>query len=283
MFSRHFSIAQHTHLLWLVLLLLLLPAASLASATNVTCNNTDVVAPPNVSGVNGFELVLSGHFTVLPHDCGSRPPGTWYNSATTGPMAPAVTYNAQANQTTLWWLGSPTSGPHWHVGFELIGPTNQVAHGLPPSTTLWECWTTGTVPGCNPGRSYTTTPMITFSGGNQMLPPQYFSLNWVINGVMQWSEVQMPNGAIPSVQWLNTSTGSLTVSGAGTLVSNTYYPLDQLNFQDLPPSDFTPDPSVDGVVPFNSSPEPGTLALFGSGVVGLSTFLRKRLLSRRRS
>jgi hypothetical protein len=122
--------------------------------------------------------------------------------------------------------------------------------------------------------------MINFSGGNQLLPPQFFTLNWLVNGVMQWSEVQMPNGATPSVQWLNASPGSLAISGAGTLISNTYYPLDMLDFQDLPPSDFTPDPSLDGVVPFNASPEPGTLALFGSGVFGLSSLLRKRLLNR---
>ena len=108
------------------------------------------------------------------------------------------------------------------------------------------------------------------------LPPQFFTLNWMTHGVMDWFEVQMPNGATPVVQWLNPNVSPLTVSGAGTLVTDTYYPLDQLNLQDLPPSDFIPDPALDGVVDFNASPEPGTLLLVGSGVLGALFRLRRR-------
>lgn len=85
----------------------------------------------------------------------------------------------------------------------------------------------------------------------------------------------------------NNGGDTVTLSDVGYFVTSTDYPLDQLNSILLPApgqsgSPFTALPQDDGqtVGPGGSldvvTPEPSTLALLGSGLVGLSTFLRKR-------
>jgi PEP-CTERM motif len=85
----------------------------------------------------------------------------------------------------------------------------------------------------------------------------------------------------------NGSADTVRLSDVGYLITSSDIPLDQLNSLYFPPpgqtgSPFTSLPQYDGqsVGPGGSldvvTPEPGMLVLFGSGLVGLGAFLRKR-------
>jgi hypothetical protein len=117
--------------------------------------------------------------------------------------------------------------------------------------------------------------------------------------VGMWSEEPFDGSTAPTVTLTNDMAGSDTLSGAGYYISESYIPLDQLNFGSNPPPDypgspFIPRPSLDGQtlsagdeiggsggsITF-SVPEPSSIITLGTGLFSVAAYLGRRRLAAR--
>lgn len=196
-----------------------------------------------------------------------------------------VSLDAQGN-TDIVYRGAAIS-----PGASFPYPNNEPHFGLnngvqPPTgfLVLSKTWSNSGVPADVqkvPALSFATVP------ANPAGPTYNFLIFYAQAGTSgEWFEVPYQPGQIPQVDLSNGTTDPLTLSNVGFLTSPTQIPLDQLNFDTLPPpgspgSQFTPLPSLDGMTlaPGSSTtalPEPSSLALAGFGALGLLAGSRRR-------
>jgi hypothetical protein len=165
------------------------------------------------------------------------------------PATPVPSYYGEAFDTSLSPIGSIS---------------------LPPSVTE----TTGSDMGNSDEESDAGGPSMSIGGDDAIVvydqvspsgnPEVYDEYNeWLVPyaGGIGEIEAQFDEEAGPNV----------TLSDVGFLISPTYIPLDDLNFNDYPPSDFTPIPSLDGSDNEGSTvqadvvtPEPASIATLGT-------------------
>jgi hypothetical protein len=96
-----------------------------------------------------------------------------------------------------------------------------------------------------------------------------------------WFEVPYVGPNLPQISFQNDSNVPLTLSDVGFQLSNTMIPLDNLNFNDEPPSSFTPVPDLPNNTPQDPTtigassydivnlPEPSGVVLLALGALGL--------------
>ncbi|MHB1768796.1 MAG: hypothetical protein ACYCUV_13220 [Phycisphaerae bacterium] len=145
--------------------------------------------------------------------------------------------------------------------------------------------------------SNTISPLPLTASPPQTTADPWADITYDVSGTQYWFEEQFSLGTNPQITITNTNSDSETLSGAGYFISESYIPLDQLNFGSEPPPDisgspFIPLPNLDGqTIPGSNNgsngslsftiplPTPPPLALAGVGAIGL---LAVRELRRRR-
>jgi hypothetical protein len=213
-------------------------------------------------------------------------------------MSPHVTVSLDGSgNTDIVWSGTPIP-----PGTPFPFPNNEPHFGLNgggsvPSggfKILSQTWSESTVPA-----NTMSVPGISANVTGQATGQTQFVILFVQaggpTGTGEWFEFPLVGnpGQMGHVTVSNNTTAPFQLSNAGFMLSPTQIPLDDLNFNDIPPpgspgSTFTPLPSLDGQnVPANGGtstfdvtvPEPTSLVLLGVGhlsILGYWSLRRRR-------
>ena len=218
---------------------------------------------------SSLSLVLSGDQST------SLSSGTYENSFAT---TTSYTTTFANDSTTITFSGSPVaSNGTATVGFDWSGLA------APDITGAY--W--GSV-----ATSNAISPLPLTASPPGIVADPWADITYDVSGTQYWFEEQFAPGTNPSINITNTNSNTETLLDAGYFISESYIPLDQLNFGYQPPPDisgspFTPLPSMDGqTLPGGGGninftiplPIPSPLALAGIGAIGLlaARQLRKR-------
>ena len=237
------------------------------------CFGSSTVTPPPFAEAYAFQfangtgdsksslsLVLSGD------QIGSLASGAYENS-----FAPETSYSAtyaNGTGTTITFSGSPVaSNGTATVGF---GWNDFFA---PPITSAY--W--GSSPTSN-----TISPPSLIASPPIITADPWVDITYEVAGIQYWFEEQFAPGTNPQITITNTNSSSETLTDAGYYISDSYIPLDQLNYGSEPPPGITGSlfgsaNALDGQSLFSgtnrtftlSLPIPSPLALAGVGAIGL--------------
>lgn len=240
------------------------------------------------TGATSFTIVLQGdlssslNFSAMQTDATVNPFYWVIVNLHGGVGTSTVSHSLNSQGNTVVTFTGPYPIPQ--------GKTNSPGHpphfGLDPSssngsgpklTVVSQYWSNGT--------TQTQLPSITANApalGAGPVKYEIFFANITQGGqtVGQWFEIPYTTPSPPPLAPTVNTGGHVTLSNVGFQLSPTQIPLDNLNFDDVPPpgqpgSKFTSLPQYDG--PMNGVPEPSTWAmvLLGFAGAGLVAYCRK--------
>lgn len=230
-----------------------------------------------------------------------------------GTSSVTATYNSSKNTTTVIYSG--TNPIKSSYDFQYKNGNGQPHFGLDGSIgagikgggselqVISQTWADTK----NPGNT-TAMPSLSVDVKN---PPSAGKVDYIVffanvtagsatNG--QWFEVPFTPDTSPQIILTNYTNTSETLSGAGYYISDSYIPLDNLNFGSLPPpgtngSPFTPTPQYDGktltggdglggaggTITTQGLPEPSSIISMATGLVIAGGIAARRARARRKA
>ncbi len=232
--------------------------------------------------VNDFTIIFKGN--VLADIPAQDPTQTLTNPFAFG-GASTITTSLDTNGNTDVVFSGATIAPGTTFPYPNGEPHFGLNDGSPISgglQVLSMSWSFGTTQlGGLPAPTFFFTPLAT--GTNF----QFMTFFAQVGGIGEWFEAPFTAGQPPQITIANTTTTPFTLFDAGIDPTFGQIPLDQLNFNSLPPpgqpgSPFIPLPNLDGTtlapgqVVTVSTPEPRGVVSFGVGMLGLAGYLAYR-------